>query len=108
MNTPRRAHAMLGLALLAFIFPLYAFLRWAFVFDANQPREEMLDAFFAGFPAVLRPRGALELVSAGACLLTVVLASMALRRHTGVARALTAALIGLATLMGFWYLFTLM
>jgi hypothetical protein len=110
-NVPARSNttsAMLIVALLAFVFPLYAFVRWAVIASRTHPHAEAAARFYQGFPEAMQARGAVEGLSAGLCLVTVVAAAVARSRLRGPAHLALTALLTVAALLGLWNLFTLM
>lgn len=108
MSEHRNPTALLSVAAVSFLLPLYALVRWFWVWDDALPREQVVARFYAGFPAGLRGGVTLELLAAFTCGVTALFAGLARRRLTGVPRYAVSVFIGLAILMGLWYLFTMM
>jgi hypothetical protein len=100
--------AMLVVAVLAFAFPLYAFVRWMVIASGAGGHAEAVARFQQGIPQALQSRGSLEWLSAGLCLVTVVAAAVARGGTRGAARAGLTSLVTVAALLGLWNVFTLM
>jgi hypothetical protein len=107
--SPLLSRILLASAALAFSFPVYAFAHWVMVYDAERPREEVVQQFLAGFPYTWRSPQTIVLLSLGGCVAAILLAKLARRglSDSGLARAATI-LIVLACGLGAWNLFTMM
>lgn len=90
------------------LFPIYAFVRWVVVFDANVPRETVIANFTAGFPTFMRDPHAITLWSVYACAVAFALALISRRFAGTVPRLIAAAVAGVAGILGAWNLFTMM
>lgn len=109
MSNPDRSRRLaLTIAVSAFTFPLYAFLRWLAVYDTAAAFDQNVNRFLAGFPALIRSTSTITWSSAAACGVAALAGIIALRRSAGRVRGVIGVLVGLATLMGLWNLFTLM
>jgi hypothetical protein len=104
---PRWPYALLGLAVVLFAFPLYMFIHWIAVSKSAPTFPEPVVRFKAALPEVLQPGGRLELTSAGACLAAAIVAGLALRALSSLVRRLLTVFVGLALLLGAWYLWTM-
>ena len=90
------------------LFPVYAFVRWVLVFDANVPRETVIANFTAGFPTFMRDPHAITWWSVYACAIAFGLALVSRRFAAGWPRFIAVAVAGVAGVLGAWNLFTLL
>jgi hypothetical protein len=107
-DRPKWPYALLGLAVVVFAFPLYMFIHWIVVSKTAPTFPEAVVRFKAALPEALQPAGRLEWTSAGACLVAAIVAGFALRALSSFVRGVFKVFIGVALLLGAWYLWTLM